>query len=178
MTTAIPGGDDVAGGYGDLPGLGVDDHIGLAVEDGGSSGDDEDLEEEAPVSMEHRVKMAEIWVANPRSSHHWTSGAGGGVMLELQHHNLQLQDQGGNQDHSIPLQDLPEDQQVMPVFIGLSVPQDQLVLPLDLVLELHHHLMEVHQLVLHQETILGGWHFLLPVVTKNNDVYSEYFMVV
>ncbi|KAI4983073.1 hypothetical protein ZWY2020_023565 [Hordeum vulgare] len=48
------------------------------------------------------------------------------IRLELQHHNLQLQDQGGNQDHSIPLQDLPEDQQVMPVFIGLSVPQDQL----------------------------------------------------
>ncbi|KAE8803257.1 hypothetical protein D1007_20837 [Hordeum vulgare] len=81
MTTATPGGDDVAGRYGDLPGLGVDDHVGLAVEDGGSSGDDEDLEEEAPVSMEHRVKMAEIWVANPRSSHHWTSGAGGGVIL-------------------------------------------------------------------------------------------------
>ncbi|KAE8802453.1 wd repeat-containing protein 43 [Hordeum vulgare] len=88
MATANPNGGDVTGSYGDLPGLGVDDHVGLAVDDGGyssnhSSGagsEDEDLEE-AALSMEDRVKMAEIWVANPSSSHHWTSGAGGGMIL-------------------------------------------------------------------------------------------------
>ncbi|KAE8809732.1 hypothetical protein D1007_13624 [Hordeum vulgare] len=31
--------------------------------------------------MEDRVKMAEMWVANPRSSNHLTSGAGGGMIL-------------------------------------------------------------------------------------------------
>lgn len=88
MAAATPGGGGVAGGYGDLPGLGVDDHVGLAVDDGGSSlshssgarSEDGDLEEEAALSMEDRVKMAEIWVANPSSSHHWTNGAGGGLM--------------------------------------------------------------------------------------------------
>ncbi|KAE8777895.1 hypothetical protein D1007_49304 [Hordeum vulgare] len=86
MATATPSGSDVAGGYGDLPGLGPDGHVGLAVDEGGSSsyhssGDDEDLEEEEALSMEDRVKLAEIWVANPTSSHHWTSGAGGDVVL-------------------------------------------------------------------------------------------------
>ncbi|KAE8785110.1 Ubiquitin carboxyl-terminal hydrolase 12 [Hordeum vulgare] len=85
MAATTPGGDDVAGGYGDLPGLGPDDHIGLVVDDSGSSSyhsfdDDEDMEEEAALPMEDRVKLAEIWVANPTSSHHWTSGAGGGVV--------------------------------------------------------------------------------------------------
>ncbi|KAI4996055.1 hypothetical protein ZWY2020_041153 [Hordeum vulgare] len=88
MATATPGGGDVAGGYGHLPSLGLDDPVGLGVDDGGSSSnhssgaglEDEDLEEEAARSMEDRVKMAEIWVANPTSSHHWTSGAGGGLM--------------------------------------------------------------------------------------------------
>ena len=59
MAAATPGGGGVAGGYGDLPGLGVDDHVGLAVDDGGSSSnhssgvglEDEDLEEEASLSM-------------------------------------------------------------------------------------------------------------------------------
>ncbi|KAE8775279.1 hypothetical protein D1007_52220 [Hordeum vulgare] len=82
--TTLDGGD-VADGYGDLPGLGPGDHVGLVVDDGGSSsyhssGDDEDLEEEAALSMEDRVKLAVIWVANPTSSHHWASGAGGGVV--------------------------------------------------------------------------------------------------
>ncbi|KAE8812796.1 hypothetical protein D1007_10124 [Hordeum vulgare] len=77
MATTTPGGGDVAGGYGDLPGLGVDDHVGLAVDDGGySSNHSSDAGSE-----EDRVKMAEIWVANPSSSHHWTSGAGGGMIL-------------------------------------------------------------------------------------------------
>ncbi|KAI4991588.1 hypothetical protein ZWY2020_039974 [Hordeum vulgare] len=85
MATATPSGSDVAGGYGDLPGLGPDGHVGLAVDEGGSSsyhssGDDEDLEEEEALSMEDRVKLAEIWVANPTSSHHWTSGAGGDLV--------------------------------------------------------------------------------------------------
>ncbi|KAI5005150.1 hypothetical protein ZWY2020_032393 [Hordeum vulgare] len=86
LCAATPGGgSDVAGGYGDLPGLGPDDHVGLAVDDGGSSSyhsssDDEDLEEEATLSMEDRVKLTKIWVANPTISHHWTSGAGGGVV--------------------------------------------------------------------------------------------------
>ncbi|KAE8785684.1 hypothetical protein D1007_40589 [Hordeum vulgare] len=90
MAAATLGGSDVAGGYGDLPDLGVDDHVGLAVDDGGSSSnhssdaglEEEDLEEEEEaLSMEDRVKMAEIWVANTSSSHHWTSGAGGGLIL-------------------------------------------------------------------------------------------------
>ncbi|KAE8817095.1 hypothetical protein D1007_05300 [Hordeum vulgare] len=45
-----------------------------------SSGDDEDLKEEVELSMEDRVKLAEIWVANPTSIHHRTSGAGSGVV--------------------------------------------------------------------------------------------------
>ena len=76
--------DDDAGGYGDLPGLGPDGHLGLDDVDGSSSyysdADDEDLEEEAVLSMEDRVKLAEIWVAHPTSSHQWTSGAAGGVL--------------------------------------------------------------------------------------------------
>ncbi|KAE8811690.1 hypothetical protein D1007_11481 [Hordeum vulgare] len=59
------------------------------MDDGGSSSnhssdaalEDDDLEEEAALSMEDRVKMAEILVANPTSSHHWTGGARGGLML-------------------------------------------------------------------------------------------------
>ena len=83
MATATPDGGDSAGGYVDLLGLGSDDHVGL--DDGGSgsyysSADDEDLEEETTLSMEDRVRLAEVWVANPTSSHHWTSGAGGGVL--------------------------------------------------------------------------------------------------
>ncbi|KAE8782356.1 hypothetical protein D1007_44274 [Hordeum vulgare] len=89
MAAVTPGGGDVAGGYRDLPGLGVDDHVSLAVDDGGSSrnhssgarSEDEDLKEEVALSMEDRVKMAEIWVANPSSSYHWTIGAGGGLIL-------------------------------------------------------------------------------------------------
>ncbi|KAE8793943.1 hypothetical protein D1007_31381 [Hordeum vulgare] len=62
------------------------DHVGLVVDDDDSSpyhssGDDEDLEEEPVLSMENRVKLAEIWVAIPTSSHHWTSGSGGGMVL-------------------------------------------------------------------------------------------------
>ncbi|KAE8820464.1 hypothetical protein D1007_01612 [Hordeum vulgare] len=87
MAAATTDGDDVVCGYGDLPGLGPDDHVGLAMDDGGSSSyhsysDDEDLEEEAMLSMEDRVKLAEIWVANTTTSHQWTSGAGGGVVEE------------------------------------------------------------------------------------------------
>ena len=71
MAAATPGGVDGAGGYGDLPGLGPDDHLGLDDVDGSSSyyssADDEDLEEEAALSMEDRVKLAEIWVAHPTS---------------------------------------------------------------------------------------------------------------
>ena len=84
MAAATPGGVDGAGGYGDLPGLGPDDHLGLDDVDGSSSyyssADDEDLEEESALSMEDRVKLAEIWVAHPTSSHQWTSGAAGGVL--------------------------------------------------------------------------------------------------
>ncbi|KAE8767923.1 hypothetical protein D1007_60657 [Hordeum vulgare] len=64
---------------------------GLVVDDGGSSSnnsssaslEDEDLEEEAVLSMEDRMKMAEIWVVNPTGSHHWTRGAGGGLIEAL-----------------------------------------------------------------------------------------------
>ena len=84
MAAATPGGVHGTGGYGDLPGLGPDDHLGLDDVDGSSSyyssADDEDLEEEAALSMEDRVKLAEIWVAHPTSSHQWTSGAAGGVL--------------------------------------------------------------------------------------------------
>ena len=72
MAAATPGGGDGAGGYGDLPGLGNDDHLGLDDVDGSSSyysSADEDWEEEAALSMEDRLKMAEIWVAHPSSSH-------------------------------------------------------------------------------------------------------------
>ena len=68
MAAATPGGVDGAGGYGDLPGLGPDDHLGLDDVDGSSSyyssADDEDLEEEATLFMEDMVKLAEIWVAH------------------------------------------------------------------------------------------------------------------
>ena len=84
MAAATPGGVDGAGGYGDLPGLGPDDHLGLDDVDGSSSyyssADDEDVEEEAALSMEDRVRLAEIWVANPSSSHQWTSGAAGDML--------------------------------------------------------------------------------------------------
>ncbi|KAE8815484.1 hypothetical protein D1007_06944 [Hordeum vulgare] len=89
MAAATPGGGDVVGGDGNLPGLGLDDHVCLAVYDSGSSSnhssgaslEDEDVEEEAALSMEDTVKMAEIWVANPTSSHHWNCGPGGGLIL-------------------------------------------------------------------------------------------------
>jgi hypothetical protein len=85
MAAATPSGGEGGcssgggvGGYGDLPGLGSDEHVRL--DGGGSSSnyssDDEDLEE-APLSMEQRVRLAEIWVANPTTSHHWTCAAGG-----------------------------------------------------------------------------------------------------
>mgnify|MGYP005836855019 CR=1 FL=1 len=73
MAGATPGDGDGAGGYGDLPNLGSDDHLGLDDDNGSSfyysSADYEDLEEEAALSMEDMVRLAEIWVANPSSSH-------------------------------------------------------------------------------------------------------------
>ena len=64
--------DGGVGGYEDLPGIGSEEHVG--VDGGGSNSyylsDDEGLDlDEAPLSMEQRVTMAEIWVANPTTSH-------------------------------------------------------------------------------------------------------------
>ena len=89
MATANPVGGGVGGGsssgggvggYGDLPGLGADAHPGLAEDDGDSSSyysSGEEEMKEAPLSMEQRLRMAEMWVANPLTSHHWTHGCGG-----------------------------------------------------------------------------------------------------
>ncbi|KAE8801374.1 hypothetical protein D1007_23071 [Hordeum vulgare] len=81
MAAATPDDDGVVGGYGDLPGLGDDDHVGL---EGSSSSyyiGDEEEEEEASLSMDQRVRLAEMWVANPTTSHHLTTGVGG-VLLD------------------------------------------------------------------------------------------------
>ena len=89
---ASPGGDGgggcggrssggVVGGYGDLPGLGSDAHRGIEVDGEESSSSayysDDDEGMEAPLSMEQRPRLAEIWVANPTTSHHWSHGLGG-----------------------------------------------------------------------------------------------------
>ncbi|KAI4972640.1 hypothetical protein ZWY2020_003565 [Hordeum vulgare] len=83
MAAATPNGGGVGSdGYDDLPGLGDDDHVGL---DGSSSSyytGDEEEEEEAPLSMAQRVRLAEMWVANPTTSHQLTSGLGGALTEE------------------------------------------------------------------------------------------------
>ncbi|KAI4994249.1 hypothetical protein ZWY2020_029297 [Hordeum vulgare] len=77
MAAATPDDGGFVGSYGDLPSLSDDDHVGL---DGSSSSyytGDEEEEEEAPLSMAQRVRLAEMWAANPTTSHHLTSGLGG-----------------------------------------------------------------------------------------------------
>ncbi|KAI4972129.1 hypothetical protein ZWY2020_003054 [Hordeum vulgare] len=77
MVAATPDGSGVIGGYGDLPGLGDDDHVGLDVSSLSYYTGDKEEEEEVPLSMAQRVRLAEMWVANPTTSHHLTSGLGG-----------------------------------------------------------------------------------------------------
>ena len=71
----------IVGGYGDLPGLGSDAHRGIEVDGEESSSSayysDDDEGMEAPLSMKQRLRLAEIWVANPTTSHHWSHGLGG-----------------------------------------------------------------------------------------------------
>ncbi|KAE8800009.1 hypothetical protein D1007_24483 [Hordeum vulgare] len=77
MAAATPDGGGVVGGYEDLPDLGDDDHVGL---EGSSSSyyiGDKEEEEEASLSMDQRVRLAEMWMANPTTSHHLTIGVGG-----------------------------------------------------------------------------------------------------
>lgn len=79
MAAATPGSGGVVGGYDDLPGLGGDDRVGL---DGSSASyytGDEEEEEDVPLSMDQRVRLAEMWLTNPTTSHHWTSGVGGAL---------------------------------------------------------------------------------------------------
>ncbi|KAE8779196.1 hypothetical protein D1007_47804 [Hordeum vulgare] len=80
IAAATPDDSGVVGGYGDLLGLDADDHVGL---DGSSSSyytGDEEEEEEAPLSMAQRVRLAKMWVDNPTTSHHLTSGLGGALL--------------------------------------------------------------------------------------------------
>ncbi|KAE8810381.1 hypothetical protein D1007_12845 [Hordeum vulgare] len=81
MAAATPDGGGLVGGYGDLPGLGNDDHVGM---DGSSSScyiSVKEEEEEASLTMDQWVRLAEMWVASPTTSHHLTTRVGG-VLLD------------------------------------------------------------------------------------------------
>ena len=78
MASATPAGGE---GRGDdrsngllLPRLGVDGSGGYSTSEYNSDGDDFS---EPALSMEQRLWMARIWVANPSTAHQWTHGIGG-----------------------------------------------------------------------------------------------------
>ena len=76
MASATPAGDDGQGDAsgGDLPRLGLDGSGCYSSSE--YSSEDEDFAEPA-LSMEQRLKMVRIWVANPSTAHQWTHGIGG-----------------------------------------------------------------------------------------------------
>jgi hypothetical protein len=80
MASVTPaGGDEGVDGGGDLPFC----RSGLAGVMYGDGGDDSistystDDEEEPLLSMEQQLRLAQLWVANPSSSHELTHGLGG-----------------------------------------------------------------------------------------------------
>ncbi|KAE8797274.1 hypothetical protein D1007_27519 [Hordeum vulgare] len=77
MVAVTPDSGGVVGGYSDLPGLGDDDHVGLEGFCSSYYKGDEKEEEEASLSIDQRVWLPEMWVDNPTTSHHLTSGVGG-----------------------------------------------------------------------------------------------------
>ena len=76
MASATTAGDgDGVDGGGDLPFL---PPSGPAGGDDSSSAYSSDDEDESPlISMEERLRVAHLWVANPSSSHEVTHGLGG-----------------------------------------------------------------------------------------------------
>ncbi|KAE8790780.1 hypothetical protein D1007_34990 [Hordeum vulgare] len=105
MAAAAPGNIVRGGGNGDVDGDGG--HIissgalrGVAF---GSGGDDNDFYSsdgesscdfsEPAVSKAGMLRLAQIWVANPSTSHHWTSGIGGvDLYLEIWDVAIHFQD--------------------------------------------------------------------------------------
>ncbi|KAI4976361.1 hypothetical protein ZWY2020_049968 [Hordeum vulgare] len=81
MAAATPDNDGVVDGYGDLPGLDDDDHVSLEGSSSSYYTGDEEEEEEASLSMDQWVRLTEMWVANPTTSHHLTSGVGGVLLV-------------------------------------------------------------------------------------------------
>ena len=78
MASVTPAGGDGRGDVsgGDLPRLGLDGSGGYSSSEYCS--EDEDFAEPA-LSMEQRLQLARIWVANPSTAHHWTHGFGGAL---------------------------------------------------------------------------------------------------
>ena len=74
MASATPAGGDGLGDAsgGDLPRF--DGSGGYSSSE--YSSEDEDFAEPA-LSMEQRLQLARIWVANPSTAHQWTHGIGG-----------------------------------------------------------------------------------------------------
>ncbi|KAI4988328.1 hypothetical protein ZWY2020_029958 [Hordeum vulgare] len=81
MVAATPNDGGVVSGYGDLPDLGDDDHVGLEGSSSSYYTGNEEEEEEASLSMDQGVRLAEMWVANPTTSHHLTTGVGGVLLV-------------------------------------------------------------------------------------------------
>ncbi|KAI4976332.1 hypothetical protein ZWY2020_049939 [Hordeum vulgare] len=81
MVAVTLDGGGVVGGYDDLPGLGDDDHVGLDDSSSSYYTGDEEEEEEVSMSMDQHVRLPGMWVVNPTTSHHLTSGVGG-VLLD------------------------------------------------------------------------------------------------
>ena len=77
MASATPVGGASGEGSnigGDLPSLGSAATGG--IDNGGGYSSDADDFLESALSMEHRVRMAQIWVGNPRNSQDLTHGFG------------------------------------------------------------------------------------------------------
>ena len=72
MASATLAGGDASGS--DLPRLGLNGSGCYSSSE--YSSEDEDFVEPA-LSMEQRLKMVRIWVANPSTTHHWTHGFSG-----------------------------------------------------------------------------------------------------